>query len=235
MDKLDAPTAVSAYLSLGFKDYIASRHLLLDGFLLQGAILGSTAVEKYLKAVLWTLGAVPSGHLDQPRLKRDIASNFPQMHGEFNQEFITYLGHVYKLRYSDGISEVISVGVEPYKFLAELDYIVDTIESTLSRIDSIGQVLESKYHLAKNKNDNSVCRENSIIQGLNKTEYIERYQKLLLIHVDSAANALEIAHDSVRPINDGIFDKPKIKLSEDRLSAKIEFSGEVAKMFDYFK
>src|SRR5580704_13560665 len=39
-----------------YDDYIASRFLLNNGYNMQGAILASTAIEKYLKAMLVCIG-----------------------------------------------------------------------------------------------------------------------------------------------------------------------------------
>jgi HEPN domain-containing protein len=41
---------------MAYEDYITSRFLLNNGHTLQGAILASTAIEKYFKAMLVTLG-----------------------------------------------------------------------------------------------------------------------------------------------------------------------------------
>ena len=40
------------FVGLGYKDYIGARTLLIDHLPLQGATLGSSAVEKYIKALL---------------------------------------------------------------------------------------------------------------------------------------------------------------------------------------
>lgn len=224
---------INAYLRLGFKDYVAARHLLLDGFLLQGTILGSTAVEKYLKAVLWALGEQPRGHLDQPRLQRHIKDCLPRMYGEFNQDFFDLLGRVYKLRYSDGLSESISAGIEQYKVLAELDRTVHTIESTLQRIDSAtNKPIESQYARALQEGQSMVCRENHIALGVSKAAYVQRKQKLLIVHVDQLARTFEVSHDGVRPIDDGVFSRPTLTPSDDRLSLDIEFSGDLDEIFD---
>ena len=45
------PTVIE-FLGAAFDDYLAARVLLLTRLPLQGAVLASTAIEKYLKAVL---------------------------------------------------------------------------------------------------------------------------------------------------------------------------------------
>ena len=57
---------------LGYRDYIAARFLLTHDFLFQGAMLASTAVEKYLKAVLVSQGLKARGHLDNLEIARAI-------------------------------------------------------------------------------------------------------------------------------------------------------------------
>jgi HEPN domain-containing protein len=51
------------WLGWADKDYVAARRLLLNAYLPQGAALGNTALEKYLKTLLMILGKkVPRSH-----------------------------------------------------------------------------------------------------------------------------------------------------------------------------
>jgi HEPN domain-containing protein len=47
---------VSQWLNWADQDYLASRSLLLRGYVLQGTIVANTAIEKYIKAVLMLRG-----------------------------------------------------------------------------------------------------------------------------------------------------------------------------------
>ncbi len=45
-------TVSSSLTDLGFRDYVAARFLINKEFIIQGLTLASTAVEKYLKAII---------------------------------------------------------------------------------------------------------------------------------------------------------------------------------------
>ena len=57
-ERRSVPSGVETinFVAWADEDYICARALLLDGFLLQGAVLSNTAIEKYLKAVCLARG-----------------------------------------------------------------------------------------------------------------------------------------------------------------------------------
>jgi hypothetical protein len=55
------------YLTAGFDDYLASRVLLNNLLLTQGAILASTAIEKYIKALM-----IIFGNESHPEFKSEV-------------------------------------------------------------------------------------------------------------------------------------------------------------------
>ena len=60
------PLKIIDFLQAAFDDYIAARVLIRAGLLPQGAILASTAIEKYCKTVLAFQGQSNPGHLKLP-------------------------------------------------------------------------------------------------------------------------------------------------------------------------
>jgi hypothetical protein len=54
---------VADFLEVAYKDYLAARVLFDADLLIQGAVLASTAIEKYLKAILAFRGNESHGHL----------------------------------------------------------------------------------------------------------------------------------------------------------------------------
>ena len=96
-----------------YDDYLASRFLLNNGFALQGATLASTAIEKYLKALLTCQGVSFSRvHLDNlVKLEAAFAATpFHAILTFFDQNFLTVITTVYSFRYLDNIKSPTSVG-----------------------------------------------------------------------------------------------------------------------------
>ena len=60
----DIALAVTHFRLVGYQDYVAARLLLRNGLEIQGLILASTCMEKYLKEVLATAGKATATHLD---------------------------------------------------------------------------------------------------------------------------------------------------------------------------
>lgn len=61
--QLERVKQINEFLDVAYKDYVAARVLLLADLLPQGAVLASTAIEKYIKAILAFRGNVSHGHL----------------------------------------------------------------------------------------------------------------------------------------------------------------------------
>src|SRR4051794_26397796 len=67
------------WLGWADKDYVAARRLLLNAYLAQGAALGNTALEKYLKTLFMILGKkVPRSH-NIVALQRFLLAYFPNL------------------------------------------------------------------------------------------------------------------------------------------------------------
>lgn len=94
---------VRGLLSIGHRDYIASRVLINNGNILQGAMLASTAVEKYLKAVLALIGFRCSFHMDNVGQFKKMFQKSPyiMMFEVLDPAFIDLLSKAYRYRYLD--------------------------------------------------------------------------------------------------------------------------------------
>ena len=92
------------FLNIAYKDYLAARVLFNAQLPVQGAVLASTAVEKYFKAILAFHGNECGGHLKKAHF--NAVKNFEaQLSAAFNVEFITFLQHAYCLRYQDDLEK----------------------------------------------------------------------------------------------------------------------------------
>src|ERR1035437_6467092 len=112
------------WLSWADKDYIAARRLLLDGFLVQGASLANTAIEKYLKASIVCQGKkVKHGH--------DPLTIYMQMKADstlqLDQDFLALLAKAYKMRYPDDLSAGYNIALSQALILDALDQSVKLI------------------------------------------------------------------------------------------------------------
>src|SRR5690606_25191579 len=109
-----ADTQAYSLIQLGFNDYIAARHLINNGYILQGVTLASTAVEKYLKVILVSKGKTKKDigvHLDRiDKLKQQLDECYADFTNKIDERFLEILGKAYKARYYDDIKAPITIG-----------------------------------------------------------------------------------------------------------------------------
>jgi HEPN domain-containing protein len=114
------------WLGWADKDYVAARRLLLNAYLAQGAALGHTALEKYLKTLFMILGKkVPRSH-NVVALQESLHKDFPNLE-EVTVNFLKVLCKAYRLRYPDDLEVEFSLSLEQPKILTELDRTVHLI------------------------------------------------------------------------------------------------------------
>src|SRR5437868_2164489 len=90
------------FLNIAYKDYLASRVLINAHLLVQGAVLASTAIEKYFKAVLAFRGQESRGHLKRAHI--NAAKNYDaRLARVLNDDFLVLLQRAYSLRYLDDL------------------------------------------------------------------------------------------------------------------------------------
>jgi HEPN domain-containing protein len=117
--KTGAP-ALGAIHFLGWADddYICARTMLIGGFLVQGAVLSNTALEKYLKAVMLVKDVKLMKTHNVIRLyDRLKGDGFPPLH----EGYLRALGKAYKMRYPDDLERSFNLGLGQSQMLAELD------------------------------------------------------------------------------------------------------------------
>ncbi|WPV01915.1 hypothetical protein SNE26_09030 [Mucilaginibacter sp. cycad4] len=100
-------------LSLGYKDYIASRVLINNGYPGQGLTLASSAVEKYLKVILAVNRKTKKEmgvHLDRwDKLKTLVTECYTDISKFLDERFMTLLGKAYQARYYYNLSRPITI------------------------------------------------------------------------------------------------------------------------------
>ena len=105
----------SALVSLGYRDYIAARVLLNNKLIIQGLTLASTAVEKYLKAIIvLTLKEKEwiNYHFDRIEKLQDILNrNHHDVTKNLDPVFLSILEKAFKIRYYDNLKGPVTIGL----------------------------------------------------------------------------------------------------------------------------
>ncbi|EJL64852.1 hypothetical protein [Flavobacterium sp. CF136] len=162
---------------LGYRDYIAARFLLNNHFIVQGLNLASTAVEKYLKAVIvFNLKEREryNYHFDRFNLLKNLLAKVNNdVTEEFDPVFIAILEKAFKIRYYDKIKKPIFMGFYINQFIGELDYTIDYLEKFISNTQSGGQSI-TVYSKAVKNNDPHLYENNFILKKENKKDFMEK-------------------------------------------------------------
>lgn len=171
---------VSSLVDLGYRDYIAARFLLNNEFIIQGLTLASTAVEKYLKAIIvFNLKEKEryDYHFDRlSKLKTILDKNYYDVTQKFDPVFINILEQAYKIRYYDKLEEPIKIGFFLNQFIGELDSTIHFLET----IDSPGLL----YTQAIQNKDPNLYQNNFILNKQDKKEFMERPDTAFAIHIE---------------------------------------------------
>jgi hypothetical protein len=153
-------------LDIAYKDYLAARVLLNAHLLVQGAVLASTAIEKYFKAVLAFRGHQSHGHLKKAHI--NAAKNFDaRLASVLNDEFLTLLQRSYSLRYLDDIATDFNLVIASREFLAELDFTAGMFQESF-KLETDGKPVVLAYDQAKQQNDPRLLDENFLFIDVEK-------------------------------------------------------------------
>jgi len=175
MEKL---TTGYSFADLGYRDYIAARFLLNNHFILQGLTLASTAVEKYLKAVIafnlqekeWY-----HYHFDKfEKLKILLEKVDSDVTKDFDPVFLVILEKAFKIRYYDKIDQPIFMGFYINQFIGELDYTINYLENFIFNNQSCGQSI-TVYSKAVINKDQDLFYNNYVLNQENKKDYMEMF------------------------------------------------------------
>ncbi len=184
---MDNQTQCVSYLSLGYRDYIAARFLLNNSYFFQGITLASSAIEKYLKAILILNGKEKNVHLNRiSDLKELLSECYFDVTQKFDQRFLTLLGNAYKSRYYDNLKEPITISFFVNQVIGELDNIISFIENfvIISIKDKDGEIYKTPYKRAIDEKNEDLFKNNYLFNGLTKKEHMEKPDKGYGIYID---------------------------------------------------
>jgi hypothetical protein len=200
----DKTINIRNFMNLGFKDYIAARVLLNSGLLLQGAILASTSIEKYFKAILAFRGNLIEKHLNNAHLN-SIKNYDPKLYGSLNESYLLFLQKSYKLRYFDNIKAGFRLAVHQRATLSELDYTVSSIQKRIKIIRGEEKLL-TMYDSAVQGIDQNLFLNNYILNNINKDTFLQQEESLIYtMIVDDTHGLIEVIYSAVKGIHKGDF------------------------------
>ncbi|MCX6318489.1 MAG: hypothetical protein NTW29_14450 [Bacteroidetes bacterium] len=169
----------SSLTDLGFRDYIAARFLLNNGFFVQGLTLASTAIEKYLKAVLvFSLKEKEryNYHLDNiGKLKALLEKHHYDVTKKIDPVFLNIIQDAYKIRYYDNLKKPIKIGFFLNQLIGELDNTIHNIE--LSEVSGL------LYKQAIKEKNSHLYNNNFILNKQDKKAYMESPDTAIYIYI----------------------------------------------------
>jgi len=197
------------FLQLGFIDYIGARTLFRSGLPLQGALLASTAVEKYFKALSAVAGKPLWGHLQEKHVKR-IREFVPDLFAKFNPEFLDFLERCYTLRYTDALRPGFTLKVFARETLAELDHTVFHTEFQINLKYDNGQRVLTAFRNALEKKAPKLFADNHVLNDVPKVEFLRQPDTAYAILNRPDEGILEVEFTVYESPTDGKFNRPGI-------------------------
>lgn len=186
---MDRQKTALHFLSLGYRDYIASRVLLHNQLIIQGITLSSSSIEKYLKAVLALHGITLRVHLDNiPKIQQALAECYTDFTNKFDKRFLDILSKAYKIRYYNNLQEPITIGFFVNQFIGELDFAIYFMEfkvfQGISKED--GSHVTTEYKRAIEEKVEHLYLNNYILKGISKKEHMEQEDNGFAIYLDAS-------------------------------------------------
>ncbi len=159
MSKVANALDVIGWIQLADADYVAARVLLNNALLPQGAILSSTAIEKYLKMVHQIKRWPFSRTHDVVELFRSAKERGLIL--DLNENYLLFLAKIYRFRYPDELEADFNFAVNQAKLLTALDEAVHTIRKRLQIVSKVGsETARSQFDDWIDSNYNHLMRMN---------------------------------------------------------------------------
>ena len=178
-------------MSLGYRDYIASRFLINNNYISQGTVLASSAVEKYLKAVLAINGIKCKYHLDHIGQFKSLFSQTPY-HTIFevlDPVFLEVLSKAYKYRYYDEntVTKPDTVGFLVNQFLGSMDFTIFKLDSLLiitkETHEGEASTQDSQLKRAAKIGLSDLWLNNYVLNKIDKKEFMDRKSQAFGLHI----------------------------------------------------
>jgi len=191
------------WLGWADNDYLAARSLLLDHFIIQGAILSNTAVEKYLKTILLIEGKEFPREHDVPKLYEKLISGEKNL--GINKEYLNLLFKCYKMRYPDDLENGFNIALIETKMLVELDFTIHKIRGGF-RFQSDGKPIKTRIDFLLESNDENLMRNNCYFGSSDRKKLFEEDTHCYEMRVLGPSQNLEATYQTTGVDDDGKFD-----------------------------
>ena len=150
------------------RDYISARVLLLRGFLVQGAALSDTAVEKYLKTVCLVASVpFPMSH-NASRLAEIVRARGINL--ALNQAYLDLLTKAYRMRYPDDLEPGFNIVLSQPKLLTELDSSVHEVRKGFNFARTSGKPVETYLDALARTQDAALLQDNFAFANVPREE-----------------------------------------------------------------
>lgn len=225
------PFKIIEFLLAAFDDYLAARVLIRAELLSQGAILASTAIEKYCKTILAFQGQSSRGHLKTAHWNC-LRSFDPKLYKTFNTEFFKFLQKCYDLRYPDNLPSGYNIAIRSRELLAELDFVALSLQKKIKIInpEEDGSRKMMYEELISNK-DERIVGDNHVLNGEDKDAFIARDNDLLYeIRKLSNGAILTVSYKIPPTASDGKFMRDSLKPKDDKKSFQLVLAPGMEKM-----
>lgn len=198
---------VQTFISDSINDYVAARVLLISGLLQQGAILGSTSIEKACKAILAFHGNKSRGHLKKAHWNG--VKNFDKnLWTQLNQDFLELNRKAYSLRYTDDLPIDFNIVIAQREYLAELDHTVISLVQGFNH-QKEGTEQGTKFTKLVASRDARLLVDNHVLSGTPKNEFIYCVpQQIFELRYVPSLGPIEITYSSIRPAKQPLFTRP---------------------------
>lgn len=195
---------VQTFISDSVNDYVAARVLLLSGLLEQGAVLGSTSIEKACKAILAFHGNESRGHLKKAHW--NAVRNFDKnLWARLRSDFLELNKKAYLLRYTDDLPVDFNIVIAQREYLAELDHtIISLIQGFGFQQDNSAQGTKLSQLLATG--DSRLIADNHVLSKQSKNEFIYALpQQVYELRYVPSIGPVEVTYSSIKPAKQALF------------------------------
>jgi len=218
--KPDRVGEILDYLHIGFKDYVAARTLLRAGLPIQGSGTASTAVEKYIKALLALRGNRAHGHLRSAHTNA-LRHMLPETWAQLNPSFLTFLQRCYTLRYADNIKPGFNLVAFSREVLAELDHTILLLAKPFRFTRPSGEVIQTAMDRAIQLRAPVLFDDNHVLLGQDKRSFLSIEDKACAIRHRGVEGLLEAEFIALSSPTDGNFTREALvpKNTADLLAA----------------
>jgi len=170
--------------------------LINNDFIIQGVVLASSAIEKYLKVILSVHGIYKKVHLDRLEDLKSlfIKTEYYVLFDKFDAVFLSILGKAYKYRYYDEstVKEADTIGFIVHQFLGELDYTIFLINKLITFKDKDDKIISTAYLRDIESKNPNLFLNNYILNQIPKKEFMDRIGKAYGLHINPKFLGTEI-------------------------------------------